>query len=197
MSLKFGSKFFQAVEVINNLVEEKFPLLLSRIFVKLHLKNERLFSVAEETQLLTVFDLTQENLSLILDSCCYIFEQAAFQGIGPEALYEQLLGAGLNETHAKSIGRIWANERAEFVNKLKQRTLGSSVLIGTDYHLNVLVGESNLTKLQNPTALFEFTLSTQTEGETEKTAIEFSHSELFSFFKDLERIQGQLDSLSS
>mmetsp|Transcript_9959 Transcript_9959/g.15022 ORF Transcript_9959/g.15022 Transcript_9959/m.15022 type:complete len:199 (+) Transcript_9959:102-698(+) len=198
MSIKFASRFLQAAEILNEIPGEKFPLLLNRIFQKLHLKNEKLFSDAEEAQLMNLFSLTAENLTLVLNSCCYIFEQAAFQGVGPEPLYEQLLEAGIDEVHGKAIGRVWASERAEFVGKLKQRSLGASALVGTDHHLNLMIGESNLTKLQEPTALFEFTLTTPGgKQENEKTAVEFSHSELFSFFQDLERVQQQLDSLSA
>lgn len=63
------------------------------------------------------------------------------------------------------MGRLWAAERGEFVSKLKQRTMGYSTLQGTDYHLNLIVSESNLTKLQEPTALFEFTLTTPGKSE--------------------------------
>lgn len=50
------------------------------------------------------------------------------------------------------------------MSKLKQRTLGASSLTGTDYHLNVIVGESNLSTLQEPTALFEFTTTDPASG---------------------------------
>ncbi|CAE7622394.1 COMMD10, partial [Symbiodinium microadriaticum] len=160
--------------------------------------NERLFSPTEEDQLMSVFGLTAENLSLVLDSCCYVFEQAAFQNVGPEPLYDQLLQAGLDEAHAKTIGRLWASERAEFIGKLKTRSIGSCALVDTDHHLNLLVGESNLSRLQDPTALFEFTTTTPGgEQLTEKTVVEFSHAELFDFFTQLERVQVQLDSLSA
>ena len=62
------------------------------------------------------------------------------------------------------IGRLWASERAEYISKLKQRNIGAASLIGTDFHLNVLVGESNLTRLQEPTALFEFTTTDPSKG---------------------------------
>jgi hypothetical protein len=61
---------------------------------------------------------------------------------------------------SQTIGRLWATERAEFISKLKSRNIGTNTLVGTDYHLNLMVGESNLTRLQDPTALFEFTTTT-------------------------------------
>ena len=68
------------------------------------------------------------------------------------------------------------------------------------------MADSILSKQHEPTAIFEFTLinpdskvSTSSVGSDngiEKVCTEFSHQELYSFFNDLERIQGQLDNLS-
>jgi hypothetical protein len=63
------------------------------------------------------------------------------------------------------IGRLWASDRTEFVNKLKQRTLGAAAMVGTDYHLNITVAENTLSKLQEPTALFDFTISNPSSDE--------------------------------
>jgi hypothetical protein len=38
---------------------------------------------------------------MVLDCICYTFEQAAFTSTGPEALYEILLNAGFEDSHAK------------------------------------------------------------------------------------------------
>jgi hypothetical protein len=97
----------------------------------------------------------------------------------------------------------------------------SSSLTHTDYHLNMVLGQSGLTRQQEPSALFEFTIR---EGESnannnssddcsggdgegvtgamgsaggEKLLVEFSHEELFAFFGQLERMQQQLDALGS
>mmetsp|Transcript_21330 Transcript_21330/g.35935 ORF Transcript_21330/g.35935 Transcript_21330/m.35935 type:complete len:200 (+) Transcript_21330:114-713(+) len=198
MSIQFASRFKLVADKLNDIAADKFGILLTRLFQKLHLKNERLFTKDEEVQLQSVFELSPEELSLVLDGLCYIFEQAAFQNVGPEPLYEQLQGAGVDDAHSKIIGRLWASERAEFIGKLKQRNIGAASLTGTDYHLNVMVGESNLTRLQEPTAIFEFTTTNPSSGPTatEKTSIEFSHPELSSFFSQLERVQQQLDGLS-
>jgi len=192
--------------MINKTPLDKFPLLLTRVIQKLHIRDARLFSAAEESQLKTLFSFTDEELRLVLDGCCYVFEQAAFTSTNPEVLYGFLLDAGFDEAHGKALGRLWAAEAPGFVSKLKARALGGPSVLETDYHLNLIMGESSLSRLQEPTALFEFTIGTsgraeesQTEmlmGDIKKIGVEFSHSELFSFFTQLERIQGQLDNLS-
>jgi len=105
------------------------------------------------------------------------------------------------------------------VNKLKARTLGAPALLSTDYHLNIMMTDSNLNNLCEPTALFELSVSsgnnnnisvapaaeTETEadgtatlkGDVEKIALEFSHDELYKFFNQLEKIQSQMDQLSN
>jgi len=92
--------------------------------------------------------------------------------------------------------------------------LGSRSLVDSNFHLNLTMGQSNLSKLQDPTALFEFTLSdsdlaspdsigvadstavsTSAPSGRERVCVEFSHSELYDFFLQLEKVQHQLDNL--
>ena len=138
--------------------------------------------------------------------------EAAFTSTGPEALYTILLDAGFSDTHAKTLGRIWAKEAGDYVSKLKSQNLGYTRLVDTNYHLNLTMGQSTSSKLQEPKALFELTLRdeskknsssdvNETSGDggvaaTEKMCIEFNHGELYTFFDQLEQVQSQLDGLS-
>jgi hypothetical protein len=117
------------------------------------------------------------------------------------------------------LGRTWASEAGEYIANLKAvQTMGcpsSSSLVHTDYHLNMILGQSALSKQQEPTALFEFTVKAgagdsaaaagaqaaapggaMASAAPEKLCVEFSHEELFHFFGQLERMQQQLDALS-
>lgn len=60
-----------------------------------------MFTAAEEEKLQSLFGLNEPTLRLVLSSCCYIFEQAAFSSTGPEPLYDLLLEAGFDESHGK------------------------------------------------------------------------------------------------
>jgi len=165
-----------------------------------------------------VFSLNANDLQLVLSCLCYIYEQvriysisfgyfvmnmllfyqAAFTSTGPEALYEILLNAGFEESHGKIIGKAWASEASEFVNKLKDQRLGYRCLGGIDYHLNMVMGQDDLTRQQEPVALFEFQIFNapdQVEKKEEKFCVEFNHADLYSLFGQLERIQQQLDGL--
>lgn len=202
MSFKIASKFREAAAVINTIPVEKFPLMLNRVIQKLHIRNSKLFNTEEENQLMSIFELSNEKLKLVLDGCCYIFEQAAYSSTGPEPLYQILLEAGFDEPHGKVIGRTWATEASGFVSKLKGRTLGNVTLQSVDYHLNLHMSSNTAAKTQDPTAILEFCLgrpdefSTGSSKETDLLTVEFGHQELFEFFNNIDRIQKQLDSLS-
>jgi len=209
MAFAIASKFRKAAEVSNLIPINTFPMLLTRMAKKLHLRNVRLFSAEEEEQLCSKFGLTVENLNLVLNACCYIFEQAAFTSTGPEPLYNLLLEAGFDEAHGKAVGRLWSAECAEYVSKLKARSLGAAQLVDTDYHLNLNVSANTLQRLQEPTAIFELSITDPSRPATEasggqaeaeaavtKLGLEFGHADLFAFFNELEQVQQQLDKLS-
>lgn len=72
---------------------------------------------------------------------------------------------------------------------------GPATLSSSQYRLHLVMGESNLTRLQDPCALFELGL-TKANGESEQVAVEFNHNEMYDLFLKLERMQEQLDGLS-
>lgn len=210
MSFKVASKFKEAAKVINCITLDKFPMVLTRIISKLHLRNSSLFKEEEEAQLRTLFGLNDENLQLVLNCIAYIFEQAAFTSTGVEPLKTILLEAGFESEHATIVGNVWQEQAPDLVAKLKQRILGAPTLIDTDYHLNLTLGVDELSRLQNPTAIFEFSVSNpakppttmstnsgiEVEGGVDKVAVEMNHEDLYDFFLKLEKVQNQLDKLS-
>jgi len=124
-SFKTDSPTFQAtVRIINQIAPEKFPVLVTRILQKLHLRVGKYFSDEEEDQLKALLlptplimiqdsadtqsnvatsnDSLAESLRLLLGCISYIYEQAAFTSTGPEPLYQILLAAGLSDPHSKA-----------------------------------------------------------------------------------------------
>lgn len=116
---------------------------------------------------------------------------------------------------------MWAKEGAAFVARLKAtRTIRACSLVQSEFRLNLVMaqgghGEGLLgpRKLNEPTALIEFTLAgsshnhhgTASTFDTDdanstsatKFGVEMSHEELYTFFRQLEKVQHEhLDSLS-
>lgn len=63
------SRLREATELINGVSVQKFPILLTRIISKLHLRNEHIFSEAEQEQLCGLFALSTSQLTTVLESC--------------------------------------------------------------------------------------------------------------------------------
>jgi hypothetical protein len=129
-AFKTDSPSFQTtVRIINQISVDKFPVLVTRILQKLHLRTGKFFSEEEEEVLKTLLPpplsaedcsehqtsppLTMsaatsssngsqtESLRLVLGCISYIYEQAAFTSTGPEPLYQLLLAAGMSDAHSK------------------------------------------------------------------------------------------------
>ncbi|UYV75658.1 COMMD10 [Cordylochernes scorpioides] len=79
----------QAVGLINNLDDDKFPLLLLRILQKLHLKGES-FTSEEESKLRSSLDLEPDQLVAVLNTLTYFLQQAAFHLAKPGMLAQSL-----------------------------------------------------------------------------------------------------------
>ena len=133
----------------------KFPLLLTKLIQKLHLRSSQIFNQAEEEQLKTLFGFTDEQLRVVLDSSSYVFEQAAFNAVGPEPMFDALVAAEVDEAHAKVFGRIWASEAQSFIARLKARSLGAPTLLESQYRLHIDTQEDGKAKGHDASAVLE------------------------------------------
>jgi hypothetical protein len=246
MSFKIASKFLETATVANSVPTESFELLLGEIFKRMGAESGgALFTETQKDKMLDMFDLKPMELDTLVDGCCYAFEQAAFTGTGTETLFNVLMEqASFDEAHAKVMGRFWAKEEKAFKARLKRQTLGSREMTDLNYYLNVCMGDSNMLRLAEATAIFEFSLNrddsslvtgikdvgldsvvtglgsnaprqadktevngreaasvaaanTNTvEDNSHKFSMELTHGELFEWFKQLEKVQTQLDEMA-
>ena len=100
--------------------------------------------------------MTAVELDTVLDACAYIFEQAAYQAIGPEKLGANLLDVGLEEEQAQAAVNVWRVEAGALLSKLRTMTLGGpKILTGSNWRMHLQMGQSGLTRLSDPCAVFE------------------------------------------
>ena len=109
------------------------------------------FTESEEADARKFFKLSQEDLTTVLESCSYIFEQAAYHGARPDALRDHLAASGLEATKARALAlvvharrrfcaamrphccicqaaifhKVWAENGEAYLTKLKDNTLGT------------------------------------------------------------------------
>ncbi|XP_013414424.1 COMM domain-containing protein 10 [Lingula anatina] len=186
----------KAVSLVNSLDSGKFPLLLSRILQKLHLKDERAFSEEEEEKLQSAFGLEGEELDLVITTCEFILQQAAYHTAKPAVLQQQLQQIGLEDEKVEAVVQMWTNMARGVVDKLRKRTIAPKQLEDVNWRLNLQMAQANKAKMKLPTAMFELGIKDENSDTKEKTRLEFTHDELYAFYNQLETIQSQVDSLS-
>ncbi|XP_063433284.1 COMM domain-containing protein 10-like [Mytilus trossulus] len=186
----------RAVTLINNLGSSKFPLLLTRILQKLHLKDERTFSEEEEEKLQGSLELTGPDLELVLQSLEFFLQQAAYHTAKPGVFSQQLKQIEVEEEKVQVIVEAWANSAKDVITKLRQRTIVPKQLESVNWRLNLQMAQSNKAKMKMPNAMFEFNVTDENTTAKENIKVEFTHDELYMFYNQLETIQKQLDCLS-
>ncbi|GFR32445.1 COMM domain-containing protein 10 [Trichonephila clavata] len=187
-----SARIQNAVTFINDLDSSKFPLLLTRILQKIHLKEE-VFTKEESAKLEISLSVDQEQLKLILQTLTFIFQQAAYHLAKPAVLSQQLQLLDINGEKVSTIVQAWVSNAKTVIDKLKRKTITSKQLSDVNWELRLQTAQSSMSKLKNPVGLIELALDSN--EKVEKLQMEFSHKELYSFYNQLETVQSQLDAL--
>ena len=161
-------RFTAAVALINETPRARFPHLLSRVLGRLHAKTERVFSAEEEAALCELFGFSADQLELLLSSCSFIFEQAAYMATAPAKLGDELLKAGVEEAPATAFGEVWQQDGAQLMERLReQAVLAPTRLSGVDWQLCVGTSSSDGQRAQEPYAILQLELNTPTPRDAE------------------------------
>lgn len=175
--------------------------ILGRLLKRLHAKEERAFTAAEEKQMEEVLGLSGTDVTLILETCSYFFEQAAYYAVAAGGLGAHLAQAGLTGAPLEALTRAWETERDGVLERLKERSVTPASLEQVSWQLHLQMAQSNLSRLKEPTAIFALSIrgdgaQQQQQQQRERVTMEMSHEELYAFYLRLEQLQGQLDRLS-
>ncbi|KAI8777323.1 COMM domain-containing protein 10, partial [Biomphalaria glabrata] len=172
----------KAIALINELDVTKFPLLLSRIMQKLHVKEERTFSEEEEEKLQNAFEISPSDLELILQTLEFILQQAAYHTAKPTTLGEQLKDLQLDDDKVSIIVEAWTTGARDLVQKLRDRTVHPLQLEDINWRINLQMAQTTLSKMKLPNALFQLGIRNDTTGLKENIRVEFTHEELYEFY---------------
>ncbi|XP_064474538.1 COMM domain-containing protein 10-like isoform X2 [Ornithodoros turicata] len=183
----------RAVQLINRLDDSKFGALLSRILQKLHLKDERSFSEEEEQKLQKAFSLSNDELTLVLDTLSFILEQAAFHTAKPSVLHAQLEDLELSEAKVNCIVQAWSSTAKQVIERLKRRTIAEHQLSDVNVELRVQGAQRTASHMKSPKALMDLVVSSGAAHD--HLLLQFSHQQLYNLYTKLEQIQAHLDTL--
>ncbi|XP_071442843.1 COMM domain-containing protein 10 [Hetaerina americana] len=183
-----------SLPLIDSITSPKFPLLLDRIALKLEENafKSNPFNNEEEERLVISLGVNKEDLTLILESSVYIFEQAAFHMIKPTSLSRQLQSFDLSEKKSDDYANAWGNHAKNIVERLR-RSFRNCELQDVSWSLNLQMASKVHAKQKLPLAMLAFHI--KDENGPKNACTEFNHEELYNFYKLIDTIQTQLDAL--
>jgi preprotein translocase subunit SecB len=143
--------------------------------------------------------LTLEQLALVLSCATYVFEQTAYHSLSPKKLLEALQGAGLNDKQSEAFTQTWAACKKGYLADLRGKNFGAPQILTGDvrWRLQMNVGQQSATKQKNLSVLLNLGMEHADGGDKETLQVELSEEDVVRLYESLERMQDQLDKLST
>ena len=158
----------RSVELINSIEDDKFPLLLQRISLKIHSTQETSFKQDEIEKLEKSLNLSNENTLQIIDLLEFIFLQSAFELVKPANLEANLLKIKMSEEKVGIIVNAWKETGKDIIERIRQtKTISYKRLINIKWRLNLQLASDVKPKQKLPNAIFEFNLNDSSNVQVE------------------------------
>ena len=187
----------KAIELINQLSNDTFPLLLQRVALKIHSNVDASFKSDEMEKLEKTLGLSNEATLLVVEILEFIFLQAAYELIKPIKLKAELAKISLAEEKINMICELWLENGKDIIDKIrKSKHMAARRLTNIKWRLNLQLATDSKTKQKAPNAIFEFNVSESATQKQQTFQLEFSKDHLYDFMLNLETIQKQIDELN-
>ena len=143
-----------AVELINDIENDRFLLLLQRIILKLHSSYEFSFKQEELEKLEKSLSLPKKSIQLVIDILEFIFLQAAYELVKPAFLQTSMAKIKLTEEKLNSIEEVWKENGKYILEKIRQHKAISNQRLQTiKWRLNLNLATDFKIKQKNPITL--------------------------------------------
>ena len=186
----------KAIRFINGIENSKFRLLIQRIVQKLHLKTETYFKDEEIEKLEKSFELSAENINLIISFIEFVFLQSAYFTIKPNHLEVKLSNLKLDEEKSLLIIEFWKENAKDIVDKIREtKSISHKKLIDIRWRLNLQLASDLKAKQKLTNALIEFQVDKEDSSDSkENVIVEFTRDELYEFFLKLDNFINEIQS---
>lgn len=117
------------------------------------------------------------------------------------SLLAALSSAGLDDALAAPFAAVWHADGPALLSRLRGAPLGApAVLAAAGWRSALALGSSAATRGKGAEAVLSFDLdggADRRQGPASSFSVQLSHAELLAFFDKLDRVQAQIDELSS
>ncbi len=141
--------------VIVRLAEKVLPTVfaLPHILIRRHPQNAVAFNDVEQQKLSAMFRIEAKPLTDLLETCGYIFEQAAYNGAPSDALNRELGTVGMRAEWIDAFCAVWERNGAELRHRLAERSVCAKRLESIDWAMQMQLGQQDLTRIKKTNAV--------------------------------------------
>eukprot|EP00123_Amoebidium_parasiticum_P020225 comp4551_c0_seq1/m.770 comp4551_c0_seq1/g.770 ORF comp4551_c0_seq1/g.770 comp4551_c0_seq1/m.770 type:complete len:209 (-) comp4551_c0_seq1:341-967(-) len=206
MDLKATPSVTDAVHSFNTLDPSKLHLFLARIIQRLHLRDTPAFTSEEREKLSTSLCVPVHSTPNLVETCEYIFQEAAYKDATAKELADALTSISLATERTEVFCSVWESLREDLRQRLEQHSFHPRQLESVNWELRLQMATESRAQLNTPTGLLRFSCldrgkelkgsSGSVDRPVSGLTIEVNQAQLFELFLSLEAIQQQLDELT-
>lgn len=190
-----------AIAGLNEIDSKLLPKILERVAAATFSADgmSAAFTEAQKQQLASKLNINPELMQLCVDASVYIFGKAIYNNASSKVFTSSLQDIGLTAEVAALFVGLWKASRSQVVTQLADQSLGGPyILKDCQWQLGFKTAEANLGVQQETRAIFDFALANVDDEQDESNfTVEFTHPELYEFFKHLDNIQRAIDTAGS
>ena len=190
-----------AIAGLNEIDSKLLPKILERVAAATFSADgmSAAFTEAQKQQLASKLNINPELMQLCVDASVYIFGKAIYNNASSKVFTSSLQDIGLTAEVAALFVGLWKASRSQVVTQLADQSLGGPyILKDCQWQLGFKTAEANLGVQQETRAIFDFALANVDDAQDESNfTVEFTHPELYEFFKHLDNIQRAIDTAGS
>mmetsp|Transcript_9765 Transcript_9765/g.14280 ORF Transcript_9765/g.14280 Transcript_9765/m.14280 type:complete len:211 (-) Transcript_9765:36-668(-) len=190
-----------AIAGINDIDLKLLPKILERVAASTFSADgmSAAFTESQKQQLATKLKINPELMQLCVDASVYIFGKAIYNNASSKVFTANLVEIGLKEEVAALFVDLWKASRSDVVTRLADQSLGGPyILKECQWQLGFKTAEANLGVQQETRAIFDFSTVNVDDAEDKSDfTVEFTHPELYQFFRHLDNIQRAIDTAGS
>lgn len=158
--------------------------LLMRVILRLGERggSGRPLSSDEEERLSAALGLEGSQVSRVVETCSYVFEQAAYWGASSAALQADLQRVQLSTPLAQAFAAVWDAQGPTLRAALAQKSVCAERLEETQWQLQMQLGSQSASRIKQPQILLSLATSNQDKGgEKQVHTLAFTQDELIKF----------------
>eukprot|EP00471_Norrisiella_sphaerica_P008730 CAMPEP_0184496248 /NCGR_PEP_ID=MMETSP0113_2-20130426/33451_1 /TAXON_ID=91329 /ORGANISM="Norrisiella sphaerica, Strain BC52" /LENGTH=184 /DNA_ID=CAMNT_0026882793 /DNA_START=36 /DNA_END=590 /DNA_ORIENTATION=+ len=181
----------------NDLSGQLFLTLLRQVVKKIFYGEQDALNNEKKSRIFADSKMPKQKISECIVSCDRLLRKAARGNWAQNRMEQEVAQFDISEEHQKVFCHIWKTESSKIHKLIVSKTIWNNELNDFAWRIDVKANAKNTTDINEPTAIIRLNLKNRQHGGSDVLHCEMDKDGLASVVAELDKIQEQIDNVSS